>query len=242
MAVGLDLILYFSLYSFAGWVLETMFASLEQKKFVNRGFLNGCFCPIYGFGAVMIILLSKWADPLFPDKALYLAIYLLFIVFLVTVLEFVTGYLLEKIFHCKWWDYSNYPDNLCGYVSLRFSLLWGVLAFLLIKIVQPEVSATAAWIPTEFKGYLVLVLAAYFLIDTTKTVIDTLDLREVVLNYANVPINHYRKIIYHNKRFFFAFPRLLILNAGSINHDIRSILNERFNKIKLELKNRFQSF
>lgn len=241
MGYYLDLFLYFAIYSFLGWTMETLFAGIEQKKFINRGFLAGCFCPIYGFGAVFIILSSHWADSILADSVASMIVYIFFAVILVTVLEYITGYVLERIFECKWWDYSGYPANIKGYICLRFSLLWGFLAFLLIKVAHPGIAGTVDRIPDTFKVYIVAVLAVYFLADTTKTVIGALELRKVILDYANFPVNHYREKIFRYKRFFFAFPRLLILNAGIINHDVRSILNDRFNKIKVELKNRFQS-
>jgi uncharacterized membrane protein len=124
-----ELLLFFAIYSFLGWVMETVFVSIKDRKLVNRGFLNGFFCPIYGFGAVLILQSSKWVLNAFENPFTALMINVLLAVVLVTVLEYITGFILERIFNCKWWDYSNVALNLHGYICLKFSLLWGALIF-----------------------------------------------------------------------------------------------------------------
>lgn len=96
-------------------------------------------------------------------------------------------------------------------------------------------------IPPVVKGYISVFLIIYFIADTVKSVMDALDLRDVILNYANVSTKRYYEKVIQYKRLFLAFPRLLILNAGVINRDIRSILNDGMDKIKVELKSRFRS-
>lgn len=235
-----DLLLFFAVYSFGGWMMETLFASIKERKLINRGFLTGFFCPIYGFGAILIIQSSQWIRFMFADDFKSLALSILFSILLVTVLEYVTGYLLEKIFSFKWWDYSDNAFNLQGYVCLKYSLLWGLLAFLLVQVAHPAISEMVSSTSILLKGYLAVLLSLYFVADTVKSVIDAMSLRTVILNYANVPISKYYEIIIRYKRIFLAFPRLLFLNAGIINRDVRSILNERLVKIKLEFKKRFQ--
>ncbi len=121
---------YLFIYSILGWLIEVIYQFLNHKGFINRGFLNGPYCPIYGFGAVFeIMLLTKYIKrPL-----------LLYIVAVVitTLIEFLTGYVLEKIFKLKWWDYSLEKFNILGYVCLKFSLLWGIASLILMYVVQP---------------------------------------------------------------------------------------------------------
>ena len=240
MAGYVDYFLFFIFYSFLGWVLETIFASIKQKRFINRGFLTGFFCPIYGFSAVLVILSSKWAITVSEHNFTTLVISIVLAISLVTVVEYVTGFVLEKIFNFKWWDYSNTFANVHGYISFKYSLLWGFLAFLLLQIVHPVVSEMMLSISGLSKSYIAIILFVYFLVDTAKTVIDALDLREAIINYANLPENKYYEKILRYKRFFLAFPRLLFLNAGIINRDVRSVLNDRFDKIKIDIKNKFQ--
>ena len=235
-----ELFLFFTFYSFLGWVLETIFATVKHKRFINRGFLHGFFCPIYGFGAILVLLSSEWATRVFEHNLTALGISILLAITLVTAVEYLTGFILEKIFNCKWWDYSNNFANIHGYISFNYSLLWGLLAFLLIQVVHPVVSEVILSISVSVRGYIALLLFLYFLADTAKTVIDALDLREVILNYTNLPDNKYYEKILRYKRFFMAFPRLLVLNAGIIKRDVRSILNDRFDQIKIDFKNKFQ--
>ena len=107
----------FIIYAFIGWCAEVSYAAVNRGIFVNRGFLNGPYCPIYGCGVVIVVtVLMPLKDNLF----------LLFVgsVVLTSVLEYITGFLLEKVFHNKWWDYSNLPFNLHGYICLKFSIYW----------------------------------------------------------------------------------------------------------------------
>ena len=134
-----ELFLLFIIYSFLGWVLETVHASVRDKKFVNRGFLAGCFCPIYGFGAVLTVLIFDWINIYIKNYTTYMVVSVIATILVVTLLEYITGYLLEKIFHSKWWDYSNDFANIHGYICLGYSLLWGILAFILIRVINPMI-------------------------------------------------------------------------------------------------------
>lgn len=136
------LVLYFFTYGFLGWCTEVAYAAVKQGHFVNRGFLNGPICPIYGFGvSAVIYFLSPMSENLL---FLYLASTVL-----VTVLEGLTGYLMDKIFHHKWWDYSNQPLNIGGYVCLIFSLVWGAACVAIVRGVHPMIHRVLSLIPAE---------------------------------------------------------------------------------------------
>lgn len=154
---------YFFIYSFLGWCLEVIYASLDSEDFVNRGFLNGSYCPIYGFGAVCeIFLLTKFVN--YP-----ICLYIISVV-ITTVLEFITGYILEKIFNLQWWDYTNEKFNIKGYICLKFSLLWGVASLVLMYILQPKVNIIVSLLRhVDFVVYLLILLMLYdFLISILK--------------------------------------------------------------------------
>ncbi|MEL1136075.1 hypothetical protein AAC978_12895 [Desulfitobacterium sp. THU1] len=237
---NLDIFLHFACYSFLGWILETIYATIIHKKFVNRGFLHGFFCPIYGFGAVLIILCSTWVKTVVPDTLTAVIVSIVVAVILVTTLEYITGFMLEKIFRCKWWDYSEEFANLHGYICLKYSLLWGGLALVLLQVVHPMIAERVLLIPLSIKTALAALLLLYFLIDTIVSVTATMDLRNAILNYSSLPLLKYYEKIFRYRRIFQAFPRLLILNADIFNRDVRSILNETMDKIKTELKSKFQ--
>ena len=133
-------VLSFFVYGFLGWCTEVAFAAVKERYFVNRGFLNGPICPIYGLGVTAVVFfLTRYRENLL---LLYIAS-----VVLVTVLEGLTGWLMEKIFHARWWDYSEMPLNIGGYVCLLFSLIWGVACVLIVDFIHPVTMKLLSWIP-----------------------------------------------------------------------------------------------
>ena len=154
---------FFMIYAFLGWCVEVIYATIVTRKFLNRGFLNGPICPIYGFGVITILLLL---GP-FKDNLVKLFIYSTLIV---SSLEYTVGFALEKIFNNKWWDYSEKKFNLNGYIALRFSLLWGLACVLVIRYIHPVIEMLVIKIP-KIVGYPILaILIIFLLIDILITV------------------------------------------------------------------------
>ncbi|MCR3757875.1 putative ABC transporter permease [Clostridium felsineum] len=232
-----EFIIFFGIYSFLGWMLETIYASFNERKIVNRGFLTGFFCPIYGFGSILTVMISSFIKFSFENPIMNIGLSVICSIFIVTVLEYITGFILEAIFDCKWWDYSDDAANVHGYICLKYSILWGVLAFVLVENIHPIISSIVFNISATTKEKISIFLLMYFMLDTIKSVIDALELRNVIINYSNISINKYYEKIVKYKRLILAFPRLIILNR-----DIRRNLNDRFYKIKLEIKNKIQGF
>lgn len=174
-----DLFLSFTIYSFLGWVCETVYCSVLFKKFVNRGFLNGPFCPVYGFGAVILLYILK---PL-PKNAL-----LIFSagIVITTMLEYITACILEKLFHAKWWDYSRNKFNYKGRVCLLNSILFGLLSVTLIFLIKPFTVWLISLMPQNVKYWLFTLLTVYFIADISITVASMykLNLRLEALNHA----------------------------------------------------------
>ena len=131
---------FFYIYGVLGWCVEVAYAAVKQGKFVNRGFLNGPICPIYGVGVVSVIYC------LGEVRGNLLVLYAASVV-LVTVIEGITGFVMDRLFHHKWWDYSNQPLNIGGYVCLVFSLIWGVFCVFIMKVFQPMVNGVVVHIP-----------------------------------------------------------------------------------------------
>lgn len=145
------MILYFFVYGFLGWCAEVGFAAVKEHKFVNRGFLNGPICPIYGVGVTIVIaFLTPYKDNLI---LLYISS-----VILVTLLEGVTGWAMDKVFHNKWWDYSKQPFNIGGYVCLIFSLVWGIACVAIMDLVHPLIHQALTFIPHTLGIVLMAVL------------------------------------------------------------------------------------
>lgn len=219
--------------------MESTFARIIENKFINRGFLTGTFCPIYGFGAILIIISSEWINSVFENYFVAIIVALFFSTILVTVLEYITGFALEKILNFKWWDYGDKIANLHGYICLEYSLLWGLLALILIQIVHPAISEFVFSIPVSARFYIAVFMLLYFMADTVKSVFDALDLKKAILNTSNSSVNKYYEKTIRYKRFFLAFPHLLIINAGIINRDVRNILDNKIDKIKIHLRSMF---
>ena len=134
------LLLYFFVYGFLGWCSEVGFAAVKERRFVNRGFLNGPICPIYGVGVSIVVAF------LTPIKSNLVLLYITSVI-LVTLLEGVTGWAMDKIFHNKWWDYSDMPLNIGGYVCLTFSLVWGVACVVIMDFIHPFIHYLLTFIP-----------------------------------------------------------------------------------------------
>ena len=155
--------LWFMFYSFLGWVWETILCSLTEGHFVYRGFLNGPYCPIYGFGALIDIALLHWFDNPF----------LLFLMgaLLASVLEYLTSYVMEYYFHARWWDYSEKRFNLNGRICLEGALVFGLFAVILLKGIQPRLAFAVGQLTPVLSVAVAFILAAGILYDTTYTLI-----------------------------------------------------------------------
>ncbi len=125
----LKIFLLFWFFSILGWILEVIVCSIYEKKLVNRGFLIGPYCPIYGFGSLIMLLISPFKDHLFVCFIMALT--------LCSTLEYFTSYLMEKIFKIRWWDYSNDAFNINGRICLRNAIAFGALGVVFTKYLNP---------------------------------------------------------------------------------------------------------
>lgn len=155
---------WFFLYGFIGWGVEVVYAAIKTHKLVNRGFLCGPICPIYGFGMVGLVY-SVSLIPM-PDSGSMSAVAIFFIgMFLTTAIELVGGWALFKIYHIRWWDYSEMKFNLGGYICPQFSLLWGLGSVLMIKVVHPLLARGSNPMPFKVMLILDIVLFVLFAVD-----------------------------------------------------------------------------
>lgn len=154
------LLFYFLIYAFIGWLWETIYCSLKERKFVYRGFLFGPYCPIYGFGVLLLLIVLS------PLKENAVALFAAAIV-MMSLLEYIVSYVLEKIFHQRWWDYTGRWGNINGRIAVVSSLFWGVMSVLVIYCLHPwvieladTVISVGMWIPLV-AGLLVAIDAIY---------------------------------------------------------------------------------
>ncbi|WP_369298963.1 hypothetical protein [uncultured Neglectibacter sp.] len=169
----------FFIYAFLGWCSEVVFAAFVEKRFVNRGFLNGPLCPIYGFGVVLIDFCLRPVSHSIP-------VLLVGSMVVGSALEWVAGFLLEKVFHQKWWDYSNEPHNLNGYICLKFSILWAFAGTAVVGFVMPFSRYLVSLIPRTVGWVILTVLLSLALADFAVTVVSIIGLNRKLKNLEYV--------------------------------------------------------
>lgn len=162
--VFLKYLFIFCLFSVVGWILELSFRSISTKKFVNPGFMSGCVLPIYGFGAVILNIICTLSLELKFNYKILL-IFLLSTIIL-SLLEFISGYVLLKFFHLRLWDYSDIKFNIKGFICLRFSFVWGLLSLIYYYLVFPWINNyTTIFISNIFCLFALGIFFGVFLID-----------------------------------------------------------------------------
>lgn len=155
----------FIIYAFLGWCCEVIFAAVTEGRFVNRGFLNGPVCPIYGFGMLMTVFFL-WR------LRRNIILFFLGAALLTTLLEFFTGYILERFFHTKWWDYSDKPFNIKGYVCPEFTIIWGLGACMAVGAVHPFIYMSITKLPFIPGVIMLSVFVSAFIADTVITAVN----------------------------------------------------------------------
>lgn len=163
-----DTILYFItyliLYSFAGWVLESVCKTIEQRKIVNSGFLHGPFCPIYGFGALIMLLCLNFLKE--QPILLFIAAFLV-----LSIWEYLVGVFLEKVFKTKYWDYSHLKFNLHGRVCLKNSLFWGLLGVVFVRYLHPFIDKYIKLLPIDLLLYINVIIGIAIVVDLVFSII-----------------------------------------------------------------------
>lgn len=173
------LVILFSVYSFIGWAMETMYCSIMSQKFVYRGFLIGPVCPIYGFGALgVIFILSPFENH--PELVF------LFGIILTSVLEYVVSVILEKLFKKSWWDYSDRKFNVNGRICLMNSALWGLLSLFLIYVAHPLLSKLLVLVPLQTAAFAAGLFTILFAGDLILSVRNTLDFNREMAKISEI--------------------------------------------------------
>ena len=179
-----ELIWFFLLYSILGWVVEVVYHVIAQGKVVNRGFLNGPVCPIYGFGMIAVLILVYAVTPPGEEKPNVL---LLFAggMLLTSAIELFGGWALDRLFHMRWWDYSDLPFNFHGYICLKFSILWGLGVLLVVGFVHPPVKLVPDFlIPVSAAGW--VLLALLYTVYLADLIVTYLTVRDMAKDYEEL--------------------------------------------------------
>lgn len=164
----------FYFYCFFGWCFESAFVSIKNKRLVNRGFMRGPFLPLYGTGAIMMLIVSM------PFQHNILLTYIAGCIG-ATMLEYITGVLMESLFKVRYWDYSNQKINFQGRICLTSSLAWGGLTILMTKVVHKPVEQMMFRIPPYFLAILTFLLTIYIVADFTLSFKAAIDLRDILV-------------------------------------------------------------
>ncbi len=165
-----ELLSFFFIYAFVGWCCEVIFAAFQQKKFVNRGFLLGPVCPVYGFGVVAVLGMLE------PLKSRPVSVFILSML-VTSAVELLVGVIAEKLMHVKLWDYDGLPGNLGGYICLPFSLMWGAGCMIVVYLDHPVIYRTVSLIPGVVEVILLSVFSAAIVSDTAITVFHALKIQ-----------------------------------------------------------------
>lgn len=235
--------LLFIIYSCMGWIMEVIGKLIEKHKFINRGFLIGPYCPIYGWGCLtMILLLSKYLDE--PIILFFMAI------LICSVLEYFTSYFMEKLFNARWWDYSKRKFNINGRICLETMIPFGILGCLILYIVNPFIINLLTKVPNNILYALVLFIFIIYIIDNiislnimvkfkaTMKTIERDGTEEITKRVKDILFN--RNWLY--RRLIKAFPNLknhkeLLMDIQTrINNDLKR-LNTKINKTLEKGKN-----
>lgn len=174
---------YFIIYSFIGWCIEVVYHALRFGRVCNRGFLNGPVCPVYGFGVILVFGTVSLLALLFSDTGNVMSIPLPILylagMILTTFTEFMGGFLLDKFFHARWWDYRNQKYNLNGYICLRFSLIWGVGIVLIVRYLHPIlIRDSIALIPEKYGWWILLLMYLLYILDIVVSALTMIKLNE----------------------------------------------------------------
>lgn len=231
------LILIFYFYSFMGWLMEICLTLVQERKFINRGFLIGPICPIYGIGCVLILLLlNKYHGE--PVTLFFMAI------IICSILEYTTSYLMEKIFKNRWWDYSNFKYNINGRICLETMIPFGFLSLVMYYGINPFLISTFSSIPLTILKYSVIAMICI-------TFLDIIFSFNVILNLKNISnslrcdstevITKKVKEVLMNKNFLYrrlvkSFPDMKVFNKMSILKDRLIQDKDKLKKEKEKIK------
>lgn len=235
MRIVLTIFMYFFIYSIIGWVVESFFVMINTKKFVDRGFLIGPYCPIYGSGSILMIMyLTQYKDNI-------LTVFILGLV-ICSLLEYLTSYFMEVLFKTRWWDYSDQKFNLNGRICGQNCLLFGLGGIIVIYFIQPTLTNIFSSIPNNVLAFIsvfsLIVFSIDFLISLNvinkfkKTLTSVGLKKDSTQEFANAVKE---SIIRNNKflqeRLINAFPNINFNKLISIKNEIKEEIEEFINKI-----------
>lgn len=219
----------FIIYSFIGWSMEVICKLIEKHKFINRGFLIGPYCPIYGFGCLLItMLLYRYKDDFFSLFVMSMLV--------CSILEYFTSFIMEKLFKTRWWDYSTKKFNLNGRICLDTMVPFGMIGCIVMYVINPFFTKILSIIPPNILNIIAIILFAAFIIDNILSFKVILGIRTTITNTekdATEEITKKVKEIIFRKGFLYrrilnAFPNLK--NKKERLLELKAKINDDLNK------------
>lgn len=173
---------FFMIYSLIGWAIEVSYHAVTMGKVVNRGFLNGPICPVYGCGVLSVLAVVRWVGEALGysgniETASTPVLFMVGICFATTI-ELAAGALLDVLFHARWWDYSKEKFNFHGYICLKFSIIWGLAIAFVLRVVHPGISKLTDLVPVKIAWVILALLYITFILDLVMTTLSVLKLNK----------------------------------------------------------------
>ena len=227
--------LFFYLYSLLGWIWESSYVSIKSMKVVNRGFLHGPFLPLYGSGAIVVLFVTM------PIRDNIILVFLLGMI-AATILEYLTGYIMEKIFRVRYWDYSDNLFNINGYICLQCSLAWGFFSVLMIRFIHPPIEKIVFFIPKYITIIILIFVNIGIIVDFIISFCEAMNLKEVLINVTenNRNINRLQKRLEVIYAFIEEDRKELRIKLNRNNDDMKNMVLDRLNFYEKILDDKFE--
>lgn len=222
---------YLMIYSFLGWLCESIYVSICRHKIINSGFMNGPFCPIYGFGATGVIV---FLTPFITHPTLVFILGIL----LTSTLEYFTSWLMEVLFHTRWWDYSHFKYHLNGRICLLNSFLFGIMAIFVMYVLHPYIAANVLLIPLNTIKVIDALLLIYLFIDMTSSITQLVTFRQSAARFEKAVASIKLKISEINPEFSVNELHEHLENIMTSKDEQLEELRKRLNEYYLELEHK----
>lgn len=225
-----NIILLFFIYSILGWIVEVIYTRITDKKWINRGFLIGPICPIYGCGSILLLfILEQYQKDLF--------VVFLGSIFVCSILEYTTSYLLEKIFNARWWDYSKFKFNINGRICLETMLPFGVGGALIVCFINPIVLSILYKIPIIIRLIVSIIMSIIFLVDL---IVSFNVISKIKLNINNITTDNTEEIKKKVKNIFlsksYVYRRIIKAFPDLFSRTVNFVTLEKIRKKNKEKK------
>lgn len=219
-----NLIMYFVIYSFLGWVLESVYRSFCEKKLINTGFLTGPFCPIYGTGAIIMILgLGHFKDQ-------YILIFVISF-FVLSIWEYIVGWFVEKAFKTKYWDYSKHRFNIKGRVCLTNSFFWGILGLVFINFIHPFICMIISNIDIRILKYITYTVAILMATDAIICIIKVKNIKNTLQKVEELNKEILEKLKYIKENANYPDREKVTENVQKIVEELKTKRNKIMNNL-----------